>query len=161
MKVDTKKQQSNLLQYTSRNSWTSLPSDRAEDGLWKLLTHAGRQSPSKENSRETAGVRSLLPAVDFIRPLLSFLCPPFQFLLERTSMTENIPAFIAPAFAVFENRKATTPIFLAAGIASKSAFQQATAFARGYNGDRQTAKAIVRRASARVIFGQVSQSEKN
>lgn len=76
-------------------------------------------------------------------------------------MTENIPAFIAPAFAVFEDRKAKTPIFLAASIESQSAFQQAASFARGYNGNRQTAKAIVRRASARVIFGQVQQSDAN
>ena len=68
-------------------------------------------------------------------------------------MTENIPAFIAPAFAVFEDRKAKTPIFLAAGVESSAAFQQASSFAKGFNGNRGTGKAVVRRASARVIFG--------
>lgn len=71
-------------------------------------------------------------------------------------MTENnVPAIIAPAFAVFEDRKAKTPLFLIAAIESKSAFQQAAAFARGFNGERKTSKAVVRRASARVIFGRL------
>lgn len=83
MKVDTKNQQSNLLQYTSRNNWTSLASDRAKDGLWKLLTHAGRQSPSNENSRETAGVRSLLPAVDFLPAAFFFSVSLFNFFLKE------------------------------------------------------------------------------
>jgi hypothetical protein len=77
-------------------------------------------------------------------------------------MTENnIPAVIAPAFAVFEDRNAKTPIFLIATMESKSAFQQAAAFARGFNGDRKTSKAIVRRASARVIFGNVQTINQN
>jgi hypothetical protein len=76
-------------------------------------------------------------------------------------MTESIPAFIAPAFAVFEDRQSKTPIFLVAGTEQESSFQQAAAFARGFNGDRKTSKAIVRRASARVIFGRVEATSDN
>jgi hypothetical protein len=73
-------------------------------------------------------------------------------------MTETIPTIIAPAFAVFEDRRSKTPIFLAAGLKteSDSPFRQACAFAQGYNGQQGSGKAIIRRASARVIFGAVT-----
>lgn len=73
-------------------------------------------------------------------------------------MTETIPTIIAPAFAVFEDRRAKTPIFLAAGLKTEadSPFRQACAFAKGYNGEQGTGRAIVRRASARVIFGAIT-----
>ena len=72
-------------------------------------------------------------------------------------MTESVPSIVAPAFAVFPDRRAAEPIFLATGLESSGPFHQACAFAKGYNGDRGTGKAVVRRATAQVIFGRVEQ----
>ena len=70
-------------------------------------------------------------------------------------MTESIPSIVVPTFAVFEHRRAKEPIFLASGLDSSGPFRQACAFLQGYNGDRGTGRAVVRRAVAQVIFGRV------
>jgi len=68
-------------------------------------------------------------------------------------MTDISRTVAAPCFGVFEDRKADQPIFLVAGLNSTSCFRQAASFCKTWNGEFQTGKAVIRRATANVVFG--------